>query len=77
VVKAVDLTDLSNMEVLCGIDIDKLPQTEYVMGEWLNTDGGTVRLQYTNGNYKLRNIYNDEVYGWVVTFIPGSYRLTV
>ena len=78
-VEGVDLSDLSNLKVPCGIYLDPIPKTEYKLGEWLNTDGSYIAIMYTDGTTGKVNLLNTDVYGWdkVVEAGVGTYTLTV
>lgn len=58
----VEPIDLTQTSLLCDIEIDTLPKTEYVLGEWLETNGGIITRHYTNGITKKITMVNSYIY---------------
>ena len=54
-----------------------MPKTEYVLGEWLDTTGGVIKLEYSDGSVKRVNLMNSNVYGFANVTQAGEYTLTV
>lgn len=65
--------------ILSKISLETLPKTEYKVGEWLNTNGGVILLEYTNHAPMRVNLMNKDVYGWEEAFDAGvgTYTLKV
>ncbi len=65
--------------VLVGIKLVELPKTEYKVGEWLNTDGGMILKEYSDGTSERTILINSYVSGWEEARQggPGTYTLTV
>ena len=65
--------------VLSSISIAVLPKTEYKVGEWLNTDGGVILKEYSDGTFASTVLINQYISGWeeAVEGGPGTYTLTV
>ena len=65
--------------ILAQISLETLPKTEYKVGEWLNTTGGVILLEYTNHAPQRVNLMNNNVDGWEEAYEagPGTYTLTV
>lgn len=62
-----------------SISLSPLPKTEYLEGEWLNTDGVYIIREYTDGSKVTVNLLKTDVYGWENVWGkgPGTYVLTV
>lgn len=81
----VEAVDMSKMEVLCDIELETLPKTEYKVGEWLDTTGGVILRHYTNGTTYRISLVNSDIHcfvidsaaGTYVTQQPGVYKLVV
>ena len=76
-VEGVNLSELSNLKVPCGIYLDPIPQTDYVYGERLSTSGSYIAIMYTDGTTDKVNLLNTDVWGWDLVTSPGTYTLTV
>lgn len=65
--------------VLINIKISVLPKTEYKLGEWLNTEGGIIQKEYSDGTTANTILINQYIIGWdeVVAGGVGTYTLTV
>ena len=65
--------------ILSKISLETLPKTEYKVGEWLDTTGGVILLEYKNHASLRVNLMNKDVYGWEEAYEggPGTYTLTV
>ncbi len=65
--------------VLMNIYFEKLPKTEYKVGEWLETSGGVFIREYKDGTTKRLNLVNSYIRGWEEAYAagPGTYTLTV
>ena len=72
-------------KVLANIYLETLPKTEYKVNEWLNTKGGVLMVEYTDGTYMRHNLTNQDVYLFVtdvrnelyVTQQAGTYELEI
>lgn len=73
----VEAADLTKMRVLCDIELEKLPKTEYVLGESLDTTGGVILGHYTDGSVFRWNLTNHAVYGFGSITAAGTYKLIV
>lgn len=73
----VEAADLTKMRVLCDIEMEKLPKTEYVLGESLDTTGGVILGHYTDGSVFRWNLTNHAVYGFGSITAAGTYKLIV
>lgn len=64
---------------LSSITIQTMPKTEYLKGEWLDTNGGVLLRHYTDGSTSPIALINNYVYGWSDAYYgePGEYVLTV
>ena len=64
---------------LVGITLDTMPKTEYMVGEWLDTDGGVILCEYADGSTYRVSLINQHVYGWEEAYEQGvgTYTLTV
>ena len=62
---------------LTAISLESMPKTEYVLGEWLDTTGGVIKLEYSDGSVKRVNLMNSNVYGFANVTQAGEYTLTV
>ena len=60
-----------------SISFKTLPKTQYKLGEWLNTDDGVIKIEYSNKIPVYLNLTNDMVYGFSQVTAPGTYTLTV
>jgi len=63
--------------VLRGIRLQNLPKTEYTLGEPLDTTGGIILCEYTDGTSKRVNLKNSDVTGFANINAPGTYELVV
>lgn len=59
------------------ITLEKLPKTEYKLGEGLDTTGGVILCEYIDGSVYRINLTNLLVYGYGNFSGPGTYTLTV
>ena len=50
IVEPVDTSSVTTQHLLCGIYIKTMPKTEYKVGEWIDTSGGVLLAQYTDGS---------------------------
>lgn len=62
---------------LASITFEKLPKTEYKVGEWLDTTGGVLLRKYADGSELYLDLINSYVFGFVDVDGPGEYVLTV
>lgn len=66
---------------LVGISIDTLPnKTEYKVGEWIDTEGGILLLEYSDGTTERTIMVNNYISdGWdeAREAGPGTYTITV
>jgi len=62
---------------LKSITLEKLPKTEYKLGEGLDTTGGVILCEYVDGSVFRVNLTNHSVYGYGNISVPGTYELTV
>ena len=62
---------------LKSITMEKLPKTEYKLGEGLDTTGGVILCEYVDGSVFRVNLTNHAVHGYRSISSPGTYELTV
>lgn len=72
----VEAADLTKMQVLCDIELEKLPKTEYVLGEPLDITGGVILSHYTDGSVYRTNLTNRAVWGFDPNSV-GTHKLIV
>lgn len=58
---------------LKSIRMEKLPKTEYSVGEWLDTTGGLIRCEYVDGTYYDINLTNGHIDGFIIDSVAGTY----
>jgi len=63
--------------VLKAISLETLPKTQYYVGEALDTRGGVILREYTDGTVTRVNLTNSDVSGFAEIRAPGTYELTV
>lgn len=63
--------------ILKNITLEKLPKTEYKLGERLNTTNGVILCEYSDGTVTRVNLTNEDVSGFSKIDGPGEYVLTV
>ena len=63
--------------VLQEIVFDKLPKTEYKVGDSLDTTGGVLLCKYADGSELYLDLVNGYVSGFSNVNGPGTYELTV
>ena len=63
--------------VLKQIRLETLPKTEYTLGERLDTSGGVLLCEYTDGSARRINLTSSMVSGFDKVKSPGTYTLTV
>ena len=64
---------------LKGISMQTLPKTVYKLGEGLDTNGGVILREYSDGSTKIIGLVNSYIVDWedAVKAGPGTYTLTV
>lgn len=74
----VEAVDLTQMALMCDIELESLPKTEYELGGGrLDTTGGVILRRYTNGTIKRVNLTNQDVSGWEKVNGVGTYTYVV
>ena len=81
IVEPVDTSSVTTQHLLCGIYIKTMPKTEYKVGEWIDTSGGVLLAQYTDGStedIRMRDVVSNgmEIYGFGSDY-PGVIPLRV
>ena len=59
------------------IYLEKLPKTEYRLGEYLDTNEGIIVCEYQDGSTKRIPLEYNDVSGFSKISAPGTYELTV
>ena len=72
-----DPTPTQPPRVLVGIRLESLPKTEYLPGESLDTNGGVLLCEYSDGTVARINLTSSAVSGFENVKAPGTYTLTV
>ena len=64
---------------LVAIRFSTYPKTEYKVGEWLETQGGVLVREYSDGSTKLIDLRGNYIQGYSesISNTPGVYELTV
>ena len=66
---------------LVGVSIEKLPnKTTYAVGEWIDTEGGMLKLEYSDGSTESTILVNNYISGgWEEAWNggPGTYTIKV
>ena len=73
IVEPVDTSSVTTQHLLCGIYIKTMPKTEYKVGEWIDTSGGVLLAQYTDGStedIRMRDVENN---GMVICGFSSEY----
>ena len=60
-----------------GLTFEKLPQTEYKVGDWLYTEDGIMVVEFSDGSTLRLTMLNKYVISGFTTDAPGTYEVTV
>lgn len=63
--------------ILKSVSVKTLPKTEYKLGDDLDTSGGMLRCEYTDGSFAYVEMSNNYIMGYSDIKEAGEYTLTV